>query len=220
MSAPLSAISTAVNPATFFKKAHRSAPPSGGSAPNFIVTNRHGRVGSQEASLVAQVPANKARAPTAARAPQIVRRRALLLAEPFGDALRHPVPIDAGQHRMSLGQQFSLAIELVIMFNLGGRHAAKDRPQTQPVVVSGRAAILALHPHDYQKLPSLFHLAVASASGAEHFSTPHFKPGEVVGMMDDAHRVSFLVADAEFDFVPGVGHGDVAVETRGNDWRL
>src|SRR6202158_5824609 len=45
------------------------------------------------------------------------------------------------------------------------------------------------------------HIFVAEAQLAEEFHTSHFKPDEMIGVIDDAHLVGFGVADADTRFV-------------------
>jgi hypothetical protein len=45
------------------------------------------------------------------------------------------------------------------------------------------------------------HIFIAEAELAEQFDPPHFKPDEMIGVIDDAHLVGFGIADANASFI-------------------
>src|SRR5713101_1657538 len=45
------------------------------------------------------------------------------------------------------------------------------------------------------------HVFIAEAKLAKEFDTAHFKPDEMIGMIDDAHLVGFGIADADASFI-------------------
>src|ERR1700682_4335068 len=56
------------------------------------------------------------------------------------------------------------------------------------------------------------HIFIAEAQLAEEFHTSHFKPDEMIGVIDDAHLVSFGIADANASFIHRHGRGLIYIE--------
>src|ERR1039458_9757258 len=48
-----------------------------------------------------------------------------------------------------------------------------------------------------------FHLFIADAELTQQFDSAHFKPDEVVGMVDDAHLVGLSIANTDAGFIDG-----------------
>ena len=119
----------------------------------------------------------------------------------FRHALHLPLAVDDGQRHIADGQQFFLPEQPVLVLDLGRRDADDRRPQPQDVVIPGRAVEAAFGPHHHDQHAPLFHLPVIPARRPEELGSPDLKIGKVEGMVQETHRVGFLVADAEFDFV-------------------
>lgn len=120
---------------------------------------------------------------------------------PIRDALHHAAAIHAGKRAGALGEEFLAAEQFVRVFHLRGGNLGDRRAQPQEVVVARREAIFHLHLDDHHQQPRGFHFSITETAGAEELDAAHLEIGEIVGVMQHAHRVGFLVTDADLDFV-------------------
>lgn len=69
--------------------------------------------------------------------------------------------------------------------------------QCQFVVVPRRFAECRADPHHHEENTLFFQIAVTHSGLAQQFRAPHFKIGQVMRMMQIAHRVAFDIAHAK-----------------------
>lgn len=83
------------------------------------------------------------------------------------------------------------------MFDFDAAAAAPDCGEFDDVVVVDGAAVGDVELDDDEEDALVFELGVGDAGGSEEFGAGDFHPGDVRGVVGDAHGVAFAVADAE-----------------------
>jgi hypothetical protein len=69
------------------------------------------------------------------------------------------------------------------------------------IIVYGSLIAAAGIDHGNKAVVVALHISIAEAELAEEFDTPHFKPDEMIGVIDNAHLVRFGIPDPNASFI-------------------
>lgn len=97
--------------------------------------------------------------------------------------------------------------EFVGVFDFDAAAADPACPDFDEIVVEDGAAVLHVEFGDDEEYAVAFEVGVGDAAGAEEFGSADFEPGDVCGVVGDAHGVALAVADADAVDAGGCGSG-------------
>lgn len=100
--------------------------------------------------------------------------------------------------------------EFVFVFDFDFAAAGPFCANFDDVVVADGSLIRHVKTDDDEEDAVFFELCVTDSRRAEKFGTAHFHPGDVAGVVCDAHGVALAVADAELEGVVAVGGGGLS----------
>jgi hypothetical protein len=119
----------------------------------------------------------------------------------FGDRLDLAFFIDAGQGRFAFTQQYTVAVQKILVFEFRGADPLDAGFQSQQIVIFCRLPKMGTEADDDHEQARLFHLAIVSALGPQQFCPAHLEEDRIIRVVQKAHRVGLFVAHAELDFV-------------------
>ena len=108
---------------------------------------------------------------------------------------------DAGQGAAAFSQQLLAAKHLVFELDFGGCHAFGCGAERQQVVLTRRPQVTALYFHDDHEHAAGFDCAVVVAVCTEKFRAAHLEIRKIVGVMQHAHGIGFLITHADLECV-------------------
>lgn len=117
------------------------------------------------------------------------------------------VAVDAGQRRVSDGEQDVVAVDFVAVDDFDVGDALDGGADREQVVVEGGPFELATDVDDDQEVSGVFDLAVGEAGLAEQFGAGLLEVDEKLSVVEEAHAVGFGIADADQGFVGVHGCG-------------
>lgn len=69
-------------------------------------------------------------------------------------------------------------------------------PDIQRIIIAGTLQIITAHANHRADRATFLQIAVGQAYGAQIIRAGHFKPANIIGVVDDAHGVCFIIANA------------------------
>jgi len=120
-----------------------------------------------------------------------------------GQTLDLAVAVDAGESAFGLGNQLLTTKEAVFVVDAGGAGTDGANLQAQGVAEFAGAVVAASDLGDNQDDAVPLQVGVMVTQCQELLNAGEFKVLEIVGVVDEALSVGFVIADADFDFVVG-----------------